>query len=296
MKPAPFDYFAPDTVEEALALLAEHGDEAKVLAGGQSLIPTMSFRLAQPAVLVDLRRLAELTRITPADDGGVLVGAMVRQRQVERSEVVAERVPLVAETLPYIAHPQIRNQGTFGGSIAHADPAAELPAVAVALGTRMHIRGSSGEERTVDATDFFVGLFETAVGATDLLTAVELPSLPPRTGWAFDEVARRHGDYALLGAAAVLGLDGGGRIDRAEIVFLSAGEKPVQATKAVEGLVGEVPSEELFRAAAETAASADIDPPADIHASKPYRRQLARVLTRRILARASARVSPSEAC
>ncbi len=291
MKPAPFLYHAPETVDQVLALLAEHGDDAKLLAGGQSLIPAMNFRLAQPAVLIDLGRVEGLEGISPLDDGGprhdgdLTIAAMTRQREVEKSALVAERAPLLAETLPWVAHPQIRNQGTFGGSIAHADPAAELPAVVVAGGARMRIRGQDGE-RTVDAADFFVGLFETAIGPTDLLTAIEWPAVPKRGGQAFEEVARRHGDYALLGVATAVELDDGGRIRRAEIVFLSAGEGPVRALAAARTLLGETPSAELLRAAAETAAAEDIDPPADIHASKAYRRQLARVLTRRTLERA----------
>jgi carbon-monoxide dehydrogenase medium subunit len=295
MKPPVFDYRAPETLEEALALLAEHGDDAKVLAGGQSLIPTLNFRLSHPALLVDLQRIPELAGITAAADGGVEVGAMTRQRDVERSPLIAERCPLVHETMPFIAHPQIRNQGTFGGSLAHADPAAELPAVMVALGARLRLRGSSGGggegERTVAAEDFFTGLFETALAPGELLVAVELPPPPPRGGWAFAEVARRSGDYALVGVAATVELDADGRCRDARLVLLSVGEGPVAAQGARQVLVGERPDEALLRRAAAIAAAEDIDPSPDIHASVAYRRHLAAVLCRRALERAYERAA-----
>ena len=285
MKPAPFEYHAPDTIDGVLMLLAEHGDAAKVLAGGQSLIPTMNFRLAQPSVLIDLGRLSELAYIHPEVDGGLAIGAMTRQRTVERSADVARRAPLVHMTMPFVAHPQIRNQGTFGGSIAHADPAAELPAVAAVLGVRCHIR-SSRSNRTVPADEFFTGLFATALEPDELLLEVGLPPVPPRTGFAFDEIARRHGDYALAGVAVRLTLDEAGSVEEARIVFLSVGEGPVAATRAEEALRGQTPGEDLFREAARTAARDDIDPPRDIHASKRYRRHLAEVLAFRALDKA----------
>jgi carbon-monoxide dehydrogenase medium subunit len=290
MKPPVFDYHAPDTVEAVLALLAEHGDGAKILAGGQSLIPAMNFRLAQPAVLIDLNGVAGLDGIERLDSGGgaLTIRAMTRQRTVERSALVAQHAPLVAETMPHIAHPQIRNRGTFCGSIAHADPASELPAVVLALEGRCHLRRQGGE-RWVDAADFFTGLFATAIEPEEMLVAVELPSLPPRTGVAFEEFARRHGDYALVGVAAVVTVDPEGRCTAARITLLSVGEGPVAATGAAAGLVGEKGDEGVIRAAAATAATRDIDPPGDIHASVPYRRHLARVLTQRVLRRAFAR-------
>lgn len=288
MKPAPFEYRAPETLDEALALLAEHGADAKPLAGGQSLIPAMSFRLAQPAVLVDLRRIGDLAGIEAAGDGGLAIGTMTRQRAAERSAAVAERAPLLAETLPSIAHPQIRSRGTVGGSLAHADPAAELPAVALALGARFRIASSSGR-RTLDAADFYVGLLETAMTAEELLVAVELPPPPPRTGWAFRELSRRHGDYALVGVAAGVTLDGAGRCETARLALLSVGDGPVAAARATAALAGEEPTREAIAAAAELAAGEDIDPPGDIHASADYRRQLARVLVRRALTAAAER-------
>ena len=289
MKPAAFDYHAPQTLDEALDLMARYGDEAKVLAGGQSLVPAMNFRLAQPAVLVDLNRIEGLSAIR-ADDEGLRIGAMARQRAVERSPQVAEQAPLVTEALPSVAHPQIRNRATFGGSIAHADPAAELPAVARALGARLRLSSVRGE-RWVEADDFFTGLFETALEADEILTEVLVPRRPEHEGWAFEEVARRHGDYAMVGVAVVVSLGADGRLTRPAIGLLSVGDGPVRATSAEQALEGLPATAESFDAAAEAVASA-LDPPSDLHASSDYRRHLARVLTRRLLGRAVERARP----
>jgi CO/xanthine dehydrogenase FAD-binding subunit len=293
MKPAPFTYHAPTTVEEVLAYLAHYGDEGKVLAGGQSLIPTMNFRLAQPAVLIDLNHVAELFYIRPDEAGGVRIGAMTRQRQVERAALVAERVPLLHETMPAIAHPQIRNRGTLGGSLAHADPAAELPAVAVALDGRLRARSQAGE-RWIPAQEFFVSLFTTALEPGELLVEVALPAQPPRSGWAFSEMARRHGDYALVGVATAVTLDEQGHCRQARLVFFSVGDGPVEAGRAAELLQDQWPTPELIRTAAETAAQADIAPGSDIHASAGYRRRLAGVLARRALTQAFERAGRVE--
>src|SRR5438876_2265709 len=188
MKPAPFDYFAPGTVDEALALLAEHGDEAKPLAGGQSLIPAMNFRLARPGALVDLNQIAELSYVRSQRDG-LVIGAMTRQRTVERSEEARRVAPLVSEAMPFVAHPQIRNRGTVGGSIAHADPAAELPAVMLALEARFRARSRAGE-RSIPVAEFFKGMLETALAPGELLVEIAVPALPARTGTAFLEMAR----------------------------------------------------------------------------------------------------------
>ncbi|HLL47146.1 MAG TPA: xanthine dehydrogenase family protein subunit M [Longimicrobiaceae bacterium] len=282
MKPAPFEYHRPATIEEVTGLLAQHGYEAKLLAGGQSLVPAMNFRLAQPAVLIDLERVAGLAEL--GDGDGVLrMGAMTRQRACERSAAVARGAPLLVETLPFIAHPQIRNRGTVGGSIAHADPAAEIPAVMLALDARFHLRGPGGA-RVVSAGEFFTGLFGTALEPDELLMDVEIPAPVPGSGWAFGEVSRRHGDYALAGVAAVVTLDAAGRCSGARVALLSVGDGPVLA--GVEAsLVGAEPTEEAVRAATD-AVGREIDPPADIHASAAYRRQLAEVLVRRVLPRA----------
>lgn len=282
MKPAPFEYHAPRTLEEALELLSRHGDEAKALAGGQSLVPAMNFRLAQPAVLVDLNGIEELFYLRGSDEGGLRVGTMTRMQQVERSALVAERAPLVAETLPFIAHAQIRNRSTFGGSIAHADPAAELPAVALALDARLHLRSLNGARR-LPATEFNTGLFETALTPEELLVEVEIPPPPARTGWAFTEVSRRHGDYALVGIAARITLDNNGKCSTARLALLSVGAGPVLASAAASGLLGASYGEDPIRAAAAVVAHQEIEPPGDIHASPKYRRHLAEVLTRRVL-------------
>jgi carbon-monoxide dehydrogenase medium subunit len=284
MKPAPFEYYAPRSLEEALELLDRFGDEAKPLAGGQSLIPAMNFRLATPAVLVDLNRLDVLTGIEEAESG-LRVGAMVRHRTLERSDVVARRVPLIAQTMPFVAHAAIRTRGTIGGSLAHADPAAELPAVMLALDARLTLQSRNGS-RTVAARDFFTGLFSTALEPGELLTEIEIPKAQAATGYAFQEISRRHGDYALAGAAAVIRTTERGRCTTARVALLSVGDRPILAEHVTRMLGGQIVSAELIRAAAEAAAQHDIDPPGDIHASSRYRRHLAAVLMRRVLASA----------
>jgi CO/xanthine dehydrogenase FAD-binding subunit len=288
MKPPPFEYYAPDSIEKALSLLAEHGYDAKPLAGGQSLIPTMNFRLARPEVLVDLNGIAELFYIRE-EAGVVRIGTMTRHAKVEHSDLIAQHAPLVCETMPEIAHPQIRNRGTFGGSMVHADPAAELPAVALALGASFTIRGASGE-RTVPAEDFFVSMFETAVQPGELLTEVTLPAMPERAGWSFKEVARRHGDYALVGAAALVILDTKGQCERVKLVYLGVGDRPVEASAAEALLMGQEPSAEAIRAAAESARSS-IDPHSDLHASSDFRRHLIGVMAEQTLTQAAVRAT-----
>ncbi len=280
MKPAPFAYFAPTTLDEALALLAEHGDAAKLLAGGQSLTPMLNFRLVTPAILIDLNPIADLA-YSRATDGTLTIGAMTRQRQLERDPLIARGAPLIAEAMPLVAHPQIRNRGTLGGSLAHADPAAELPAVMLALDAQFKLLSRAGA-RTVRAEDFFLGLFTTALAPTELLCEITLPALPPRMGCAFQEVSRRHGDYALAGVATTVTLDAKGVCRAARIVFLGLGSQPVDARAAAAHLVGTTPTPESIRSA-ENAVDAEIEPSTDIHASADFRRHLARVLTRRSL-------------
>jgi carbon-monoxide dehydrogenase medium subunit len=284
MKPAAFTYYRARTIEDALALLAEHPD-AKALAGGQSLIPAMNFRLARPSALVDLNLIGELNAIEGTADGGLRIGAMTRHANVERSELVRRRAPLVSQAMPHVAHPQIRSRGTLGGSIAHADPSAELPAVMLALGARFVLR-SRGAERSVAADAFFTGLFSTALAAGELLVAVELPPRAKGSGSAFLEMARRHGDYALCGVAVELVLDGSGRVSAARLGLLSVGDAPVLA-RAADALTGKAPTEALAREVGELVRT-ELDPPADIHASASYRRQLAAVLTRRAILVAAA--------
>ncbi len=286
MKPPAFTYHRPASVDEALDFLGRHPD-AKPLAGGQSLVPAMNFRLAQPAVLMDLNRIDALAGIAPAD-GGLRIGAMTRQRAVEKSPLVSTRAPLLAEAMPFVAHPQIRNRGTVGGSLAHADPAAELPAVMVALQARLILKSASAE-RNVEAERFFTVLFATALQHGELVTAIEIPAAPAHSGWAFEEVARRHGDYALVGVAALVTLEGG-RCTGARVALLSVGDGPVLSSGAAAALVGLAPTAAAIRAAAD-AVNAAIDPPSDIHASAQYRRQIARVLTQRALTRAFARAN-----
>ena len=286
MKPPPFRYADPASLEEALALLARHGADARVLAGGQSLMPLLNFRLARPAHVIDVNRLDALAAIAPAADGGLRLGALARQRALERSGLVRERCPLLAQALPLVGHPQIRARGTLGGSLAHADPAAELPAVMVALEARLTLRRAGGE-RIVAAGDFFVGLLTTALGPDELLAEIALPPWPARTGSSVREVARRHGDFALGGVAATLTLDARGRVDRARLVGFGVGPGPVRLLDAERVLAGNAPTPAVV-AEAGRLASAAVDPGDDIHASAAYRRRLAGVLTTRALADALA--------
>ena len=232
--------------------------------------------------------IVKMTGRNGMPDGGLRIGAMTRQAAAERHAVVASHAALLAETLPFVAHAQIRNRGTVGGSIAHADPAGELGAVMLALDAVLHLRGPGGA-RAVPAAEFFTGLFGTALEAEEMLTEVEIPSAAPRTGWAFEEVSRRHGDYALAGLAAAVEVDEDGRCTAARIALLGVGDAPLLAREAAAALVGQVPSDDAIRAAADAAALRDIDPPGDIHASSEYRRHLAGVLVRRVLPRAFAR-------
>ena len=290
VKPAPFDYAAPRSLDEALDLLAERPDDAKVLAGGQSLIPVLNFRLSQPALLVDVNALAGLAFERAESDGGLALGALVRHRGVERSRLVAERAQLLAEAIGHVAHPQIRTRGTLGGSLAHADPAAELPAVALALDAELEITRRGGARR-VAARDFFTGFFSTALEPGEMITAVRIPPAPPATGFAFFEIARRHGDYAQAGVAARLTLGDDGKVRAAKLVFLAVGPGPVDATKAAASLAGEAPGEATFAAAAAVAADEEVDPSGDMHASVEFKRHLVGVLARRALRAAAARAA-----
>ena len=292
MKPPPFEYYAPHTTEEALTHLAEHGYDAKALAGGQSLIPMMNFRLAQPEVLIDLNNIANLSFIKRDDNGGLRIGAMARHAQVEREPLVAELAPLIYEAMPKIATSQIRSRGTFGGSIAHADPSAELVAITVALDGRFRLLSLTGE-RWFSANEFFLGMFTTQIDPEELLVEINIPPLPPRSGWSLVEVARRPHDFAMVGVAAVVTLDDRGHCQRARIVYLSVGDGPVEAHRAAELLIGQQPTPDSIRAVAETAAAEDVDPSSDIHASAAYRRHLVKILTGRALEQAFQRARTS---
>jgi carbon-monoxide dehydrogenase medium subunit len=282
MKPAPFEYQAPDSLDAALAIMAEHGDEAKVLAGGQSLVPAMNFRVAQPALLVDLNAVSELDYVRRSDDGEVQIGAMTRQRTVELDPLVAESAPLLHETMPHIAHPQIRNRGTMGGNLVHADPASELPALAVARNARFKAQSTEGE-RWIDASDFFFGMFLTDLQPGEILVEIAIPSMPERTGWSFMEVSRRTGDYAMMGVCAVVTLDENDVCADARLVYLNAGDGPMDASQAAGLLKGEKQTNDVFEAAAVKASEDEIDPFGNVHATVEFQRHLARVLTRRAL-------------
>ena len=280
MKPAPFAYIRPESLEDAIGVLAEYGEDARILAGGQSLMATLNMRLSAPEVLVDIGRVPGLAGIETTADG-LRIGAMTRHAEVEASDLVASRAPLIASAMPHIAHPAIRNCGTFGGSIALADPAAELPSCAVALGARMTIAGKGGT-RTVDADPFFRGLYETALEPGEVLTAVDVPG--SAAGWTsgFMELARRHGDYAIIGLAAHVEMEDG-RFGRGRLVFFGAGERPVSAVRSAALLEGERWSDALGERIAD-ALREELDPPDDLNADGAMRRHLAGVLARRVLA------------
>jgi carbon-monoxide dehydrogenase medium subunit len=294
LKPPPFDYAAPRSLEEALELLARHGGEGKVLAGGQSLLPVLNFRLAQPSVLIDINRVPGLDRLDVAADGALVAGALVRHRGLERDPTVARAAPLLAEAIGHVAHPQIRARGTLGGSLAHADPAAELPVVAVALDARLRLLSRTGE-RWMGAADFFTGLFATALAPEELVVEVRFPPAPARTGYAFLEAARRHGDYAQAGVAASVALGADGRCAAARLVFLSVGEGPRDARRAAGALAGEELTAARIAEVARAAADAEIEPLGDIHASAGFKRHLARVLAGRALETARRRAAEAAA-
>ena len=288
MKPAPFNLLRPSNVDEALALLQSHGDEAKVLAGGQSLVPLMNFRLAQPHHLIDLNGVEGLDQIK-LDDQTLSLGAMVRQRDVERSPAIAERLPILREAIEQVAHPAIRNRGTVGGSLVHADPSAELPLLAVALDSTFHLR-SARASRSVAAKDFYQGYLLTDIAPDELLIAIDFHLPPADCGWCCTEIARRHGDFAIVAVAVLLGC-GRDRMNRLRPrrAWRSRSGAAARDRQRKQALLGERPGAELFRRAADLAAQA-VDPPADIHASSSYRRHLTGVLVRRALATAASRI------
>lgn len=280
MKPSPFKYVRAETVAEAVGLLREHGDDARILAGGQSLLPMLNMRLADPGLLVDVSRIDDLAGISVTGEH-VRVGALTRHADVLGSPEVARHLPLIARAMPYVAHAAVRSQGTFGGSIAHADPAAEIPACAVALGAVLEVVGAAGK-RHIGADAFFRGVFETALDADELLAAVQFEK--PRAGdWcAFDEVVRRHGDYALAGLAAQGTRTADGVFEKLRLVFFAVSDRPVLATGAAQALVGVRPSAEVIRNAQEALAG-DLQPDGDLYASPDMKLHLARVLLGRIL-------------
>ena len=287
MKPAPFEYEAPRTLGEALATLSERGDEATLLAGGQSLVPLLNFRLARPALVVDLNGVGELAYLR-RDGEGLRIGAMARSAELERSEEVALGWPLLREAVGYVGHPPIRNRGTVGGSVAHADPAAELPVALLALDARFRLRSARGV-RDVSAGEFFVSAFTTAREADEALVEIEVPPLPPRTGAAFVEHARVRGDFALSGAGALVTLDEDARCSRAVVALLACGLTPVRAEAAERSLLGRQVDEEAAREAALRAVEG-IELSGSIRADPDFRRALTRELVRRAVLRAAERV------
>jgi carbon-monoxide dehydrogenase medium subunit len=297
VKPAPFRYARAGSLAEAIALLAEAPDDTKLLAGGQSLVPMLNMRLVRPAVLVDVNGLRELTGITPGPDGGLRIGALTRHAELAASPAVIERAPLLAEAARHVGHAAIRNQGTLGGSLAHADPAAELPAALLALDARVRMTGPRGA-REVAADAFFRGLLATALEADEILTAIEVPAKPP--GWGFVEIARRPGDFALAGVAVVVHVErpltlpspprgGEGasevRCEMVRLVGFGVGDRPLRLTGAERLLTG-APLDAETAARAGAAAGPDCDPPNDVHGSAEYRRHLATVLAERALLQA----------
>ena len=284
MKPAPFEYHAPNSLEQALDLKRQNADDAKILAGGQSLVPAMNFRIVQPGVLIDLNQIVELSFIR--EEGETIhIGAMVRERHLEFDKSIAKRIPLLAESVPFIAHPQIRNRGTIGGSIVNADPAAELPVLMLALNARLKAKNVSGE-RWIDAQGFFAGMFTTALEPDEILVEIELPFMPQQTGWSFMEVAPRAGDYALMGVAALVTLDESKKCKQAKLVYLNAGDGPVDAREAANMLQGETLTDALIDSAASVASGKEIDPYGNVHTSPEFQRHLAKVLTKKALKQA----------
>jgi len=284
MKPAPFDYYAPSSIDEVCCLLARFGGDAKLLAGGQSLVPLLSLRLAQPAALIDLNGVPELAYIR-TDDGGVTIGAMTRQRAVERSATLREQCPIFPAAVAWIGHPQIRNRGTIGGSLVHADPASELPALAKALDASFTITHASGAKRTLKADEFFVTYLTTAVEPDELLSEVSFPALPAGTGWSFVEVARRHGDFALVGVAAIVALDETGVCSHVRVALFGVAPTATRSPGAEQALLHQKPDEQTLAAAAVEVVK-DIDPPGDVQASVAYRKYVATNLVRRALTEA----------
>jgi aerobic carbon-monoxide dehydrogenase medium subunit len=286
LKPAPFEYFAPESVEEVVSLLSEHGDEAKILAGGQSLIPLLALRLASPTVVVDINRVNSLEYLRDGD--GVLhVGALARHRAVERLEGLAERCPMLADAVGVVGHVAIRNRGTVVGSIAHADPAAEWPALALALDAEVDVVGSGGN-RTIAADSLFMTYFTTTLEPEELVTEVRFRIPSGAVGSSFVELARRHGDFAVAGVGAVIDLSEAGTIQDARVVLIGVADTPLRIREAEQALGGGEPGMAAFQEAAE-AVQRLIEPAGDIHGSADYRRAIAGVLTRRALANATAR-------
>jgi CO/xanthine dehydrogenase FAD-binding subunit len=286
MKPATFEYYDPTTLDEALDLMSRFGEEARPLAGGQSLVPLMNFRLLRPAHLVDLNGVTELSYLK-TENGVLRIGAMTRQRDLERSADVAKHWPLLRDATAFIGHIQIRNRGTVGGSLAHAFPTAELPMALITLDASF-VLGAKNHQRTVGAEDFFLSCMTTVLEPGELLAEIRVPPSPTNTGWSYQEVSRRHGDFALAGAASVLALDTNGYIHHARLTL--TGTTPIRAARAEQLLLGQKLSESLFREAARRATEG-IEQDSDIHASAAYRRNACEALARRALTQSAVRAT-----
>jgi CO/xanthine dehydrogenase FAD-binding subunit len=281
MKPAQFEYYDPPSLQQALELLDAHGEDGKILAGGQSLMPLLNMRLARPKIVVDINRIDHLNYVK-ATDTGVAIGATARQRVLQSERVIRERVDVLRDAGYFIAHPQIRSRGTICGSLAHADPAAELPALAVALDAELVASGPN-TARTIPADAFFLSYFTTALQPNEILTEVRFPAPPQDTAWSVLEVSRRHGDFAIAGIVAGLAVERDRPvINRARLVYFGVGATPMRVKEAEALLIGQAPGEAAFDAAAQ-AAGQGVDPTGDIHATAEYRRALAATLTRRAL-------------
>jgi CO/xanthine dehydrogenase FAD-binding subunit len=291
MKPAPFDYIAATSVDMAAAALADGGDDAKIIAGGQSLVPLLNFRLLRPSILIDINRIESLAFISETATD-IHVGALTRHYQLETSPVIARHLPVLSCAMTHVAHLAIRNRGTIGGSLAHGDPAAELPMMALLLDAELHI-GSVSAARITAARDFFLDALTVDLNAGEIVTEIALPKLPPQTGWGFAEVSRRRGDFALAAAAATLAV-AAGAIFEARIALSGIGRTAVRAATAESLLVGHALEPPLVSQAIE-AVRAAIEPDTDLHASADYRRHLAGVLTGRALAAAWRRANESAA-
>jgi carbon-monoxide dehydrogenase medium subunit len=281
MKPPPFEYFAPGDIDQAIALREAQGEDARYLAGGQSLVPMLNFRVAAPSALIDLNAIPALRDVGRLGDGRLALGAMVRMRRIETDPAIAAANPLVARAASHVAHVQIRNRGTIGGSVAHADPAAELPGIVLACGADIEARGPGGA-RTVPATEFFHSVFTTALQEGELIARFLFPEWPPSRRWGFREVSRREGDFAMVGIAAWYDTDAAGRIADARLVAIGAGDTPLRLPGGEAVLVGEKPSPGLFEVAA-LEAQRNLRPKTDLHASAEYRQEVGAVLVYRCL-------------
>ncbi|MGB3488742.1 MAG: xanthine dehydrogenase family protein subunit M [Xanthobacteraceae bacterium] len=282
MKPPPFDYFAADCIEAAIQALADAGGDGKIIAGGQSLMPMLNFRLLRPSILIDINRIPDLAYVR--DDGDeIRIGPLTRHRVLETSDLIAKQFPVLHEAMGYVAHLAIRNRGTIGGSLSHADPAAELPMMSLLLDARLEVQSNAGR-RTIEARDFFLGALTTALEDGDMLVEVRLPKLQEGTGWAFEEVARRSGDFALASVAVITGSDGD-RVSDIRIGMMGVGETPMRATEAENILIGQRYSEAVVAAAVD-AIRAAVEPNTDLHASADYRRHLVGILAQQALGKA----------